>query len=70
MIHVTRELVLLVEVHPVVIQVPPPFPYKSDKAVSWKYGINVLKQEPKGDQKTEVSDTVTVIVDNITGIGE
>ena len=49
-IHVTRESVVPVEVHPVVIQVPSPFPYKSDKAVPWKYGINVLKQEPKGDQ--------------------
>jgi len=68
-ISVTRELVVPVEVHPVVIQVPSPFPYKSDKAVPWKYGINVLKQEPKGDQKTKVSDTGKVTVDNITGIG-
>jgi len=68
-IHVTRESVVPVGVHLVVIQVPSPFPYKSDKAVMWKYGINVLKQEPKGDQKTEVSNTVKVTVDNITGIG-
>jgi len=68
-IHVTRESVVPIEVHPVVIQVPSPFPYKSDKAVPWKYGINVLKQEPKGDQKTEVSNTGKVTVDNITGIG-
>jgi len=68
-ISVTRESVVPVEVHPVVIQVPSPFPYKSDKAVPWKYGINVLKQEPKGDQKTKVSDTGKVTVDNITGIG-
>jgi len=69
MIHVTRESVVPIEVHPVVIQVPSPCPYKSDKAVPWKYGINVLKQEPKGDQKTEVSNTIKVTVDNITGIG-
>ena len=69
-IRVTRESVVPVEVHPVVIQVSSPFPYKSDKAVPWKYGINVLKQEPKGDQKTEISDTGKVTVDNITGIEE
>jgi len=68
-IHVTRESVVLVGVHLVVIQVPSPFPYRSDKAVPWKYEINVLKQEPKGDQKIEVSDTVKVTVDNITRIG-
>jgi len=38
-----RESVVPVEVHHVVIQVPSPFSYKSDKAVPWKYGINVLK---------------------------
>ena len=48
-IHVTREIVVPVGVHPMVIQVPSPLPYKSDKAVPWKYGINVLKQEPKID---------------------
>jgi len=64
LMHVTRELVVPVEVHPVVIQVPSPFPYKSDKAVPCKYGINVLKQEPKGDQKTEVLDTVKVIANS------
>jgi len=32
-IHVIRESIVPVEVHPVVIQVPFPFPYKSDKAV-------------------------------------
>ena len=27
----------------VVIETPSPFPYKSEKAVPWKYGVNVLR---------------------------
>jgi len=30
---------------PIVIHTPSPFPYKSEKAVPWKYGINLLRNE-------------------------
>jgi len=53
----------------VVIQTPSPFPYKSDKEVLWKYGINVLKNDSSERQDNEIIDIDKTIVDNISGIG-
>jgi len=58
-----------VEVHPVVIQVPSPFPYKNDKAVPWKYGISVLNSSSCEKQENEATDIDKTTVDNISGIG-
>jgi len=51
-----------------VIQTPSPFTYKSEKAVSWKYGVNVLRVEEKGEEKDKNPDNNEVI-NNIAGIG-
>jgi len=62
-LHVARNPMMLGERQPVVIQTPSPFPYKSDKAVPWKYGVSVLE----GDSGTININKSTV--DNISGIG-
>ena len=59
----------LAEVHPVVIQIPSPFPYKNDKAVPWKYGISVLNNDSCEKQENETTDVDKTAVDNISGIG-
>jgi len=69
-IHFTRESVAPVEVHPVVIQVPSPFPYKNDKAVPWKYGISVLNSSSCEKQENEATDIDKTTVDNILGLEE
>ena len=69
-IHFTRELVAPVEVYPVVIQVPSPFPYKNDKAVPWKYGISVLNSSSCEKQENEATDIDKTTVDNILGLEE
>jgi len=56
-------------VHPVVIQIPSPFPYKNDKAVPWKYGISVLNNDSCEKQENETTDVDKTAVDNISGIG-
>jgi len=61
--------VALAEVHPVVIQIPSPFPYKNDKAVPWKYGISVLNNDSCEKQENETTDVDKTAVDNISGIG-
>ena len=68
-IHFTRESVAPVEVHLVVIQVPSPFPYKTDKAVPWKYWISVLNSSSCEKQENEATDIDKTTVDNISGIG-
>jgi len=47
----------------VVIQAPSTFPYKNEKAVAWKYGVQVIKG---GEQYTRA---LASIIDNIVGIG-
>jgi len=68
-IHSTRESMVLAEVHPMVIQIPSPFPYKNDKVVSWKYGINVLNNDSCEKQENETTYVDKTTVDNIFGIG-
>ena len=47
----------------VVIQAPSTFPYKNEKAVPWRYGVQVMKG---GEQHTGAP---TSTIDNIVGIG-
>jgi len=50
----------------VVILSPSPFPYKSEKAVPWKYGIHVLGE---GQQTKNQSADGEPVVENISGVG-
>jgi len=68
-LHFARSPIMLGEKRPVVIQTPSPFPYKSDKAVPWKYGVSVLENDSSGKQDNEIIDIDKSTVDNISGIG-
>jgi len=68
-LHFARSPITLGERRPVVIQTPSPFPYKSDKAVPWKYGVSVLENDSSGKQDNEIIDIDKSTVDNISGIG-
>ena len=50
----------------VVILSPSPFPYKSEKAIPWKYDIHVLRE---GQQTKNQSTDGEPVVENISGIG-
>jgi len=50
-IHFTKSSSIPPGQQPFVIQTPSPFPYKSEKTVPWKYGVNVLRGEEKGEEK-------------------
>jgi len=68
-LHFARSPITLGERRPVVIQTPSPFPYKSDKAVPWKYGVSVLENDSSGKQDNEIINIDKSTVDNISGIG-
>ena len=69
MLHVAKSPIILGERRPVVIQTPSPFPYKSDKAVPWKYGVSVLESHSSGKQDAGIINIDKSVVDNIFGIG-
>ncbi|XP_027905771.1 uncharacterized protein LOC114165323 [Vigna unguiculata] len=67
-IHFTRSpsTPTIQERQPITIQAPSSFPYKSEKAVPWKYGARVSG----GEQRTEGQPTNgEPVVENISGIG-
>ena len=54
---------------PIVIQAPSPFPYKSEKAMPWRYGTNMLRSKQEQRQIRETRDSKELVIDNIAGIG-
>ncbi|KAJ1394262.1 hypothetical protein SESBI_34365 [Sesbania bispinosa] len=50
---------------PITIQVPTSFPYKDNKAVPWRYDVEVLV----GDRQVEETNVDTPNVTNIAGVG-
>ena len=58
------------KVHPVVVQIPSPFPYKSDKVVPWKYGISVLNNDSSEKQENEATDIGKIVWITFLGLEE
>jgi len=68
-LHFSRSPIMQGERQPVVIQTPSPFPYKSDKAVPWEYGVSVLENDSSGKRDNEIINIDKSTIDNISGIG-
>jgi len=66
-IHFTKSSSVPPGRQPIMIQTSFPFPYKSEKAVPWKYGVNVLRGKEKGEEKDKNLDNNEAI-SNIVGI--
>ncbi|KAJ1377524.1 G-patch domain, partial [Sesbania bispinosa] len=54
---------------PITIQVPSPFPYKTSKAVPWKYDVQVGVGNVQGNQVNPSIDPGAPAVTNISGVG-
>ena len=54
-------------VNPITIQVPTPFSYKTDKAVPWKYEVEVHVHRDDGNSSKKV-DIEQSSIENIVGI--
>lgn len=64
MIHFSKVAPMPMGHQPVVIRAPSSFPYKNEKVVPWRYGVNIVQRE----QKFEFVKSSKAIVDNISRI--
>jgi len=54
---------------PITLKIPTPFPYKSDKAIPWNYGVTVHTGDNINERGAKDFDVENTVVTNIVGVG-